>query len=161
MFQSPSIFLIKLALRRALTHAISAAAAGIPARAKIHVKYQSSSDFGAILVTYGSIQHDRLYNESMFIEWVTKNAPKLLSNEKYKSDVEKYGLVVVTSTYSCSECALNAWHNSQNEVTLGFDVDAASVAGLGFRGSCYTGSAGSGWNFYKSTVSLHSKGGER
>lgn len=94
------------------SYIFSAAAAGIPASAKIHVKYQSSSDFGAILVTHGSIQHDGLYYENMFVEWVTENAPKLLSSKKYKADIEKYGLVVVTNTYSCSKCALNAWHNS-------------------------------------------------
>lgn len=144
-----SLCSITLKLRRSNLH-----------KHEIHVKYQSSSDFGAILATQGPIQHDGLYYENIFIERVTENAPKLLSSKKYKVDIEKYSLVLVTSTYSCSKCALNAWHNSQNEVMLGFDVDAANVADLEISGSCYTGSAGSGWNSYKSTVSLRSRGSE-
>lgn len=126
------------------------AATGLPLNASIQIKYTTSSSFGAVLVTAPPIVHTAFYYQSPFSQWISDNAPALLSGE-HKDDIKKYGLVVVTQAYSTSKCALTAWTEGKGEAFLGFNAEAPGVGKADPNGGWYEGNSASGWVGYEGT----------
>jgi hypothetical protein len=124
---------------------------GLPVDFKTQIKYSTNNDFGAVLVTAPPIHFDRFYNESPFKTWFNENVKALLSGF-YAAELKKYGLFVITQTYSTEQCCLISWSSSSQEVSLGFDVEAPGILTLGPHTSWSSGSNANGWNHYKAKV---------
>lgn len=88
--------------------------------------------------------HSAFYYQSPFSHWVTDNAKALLSGE-HKDDIRKYGLVVVTQTYSTSKCALTSWSEGKGSAYLGFNAEVAGVGKIDPNGGWYEGNSAGGW----------------
>ena len=118
--------------------------------AKIQIKYTSSSDFGAVLVTASPIVHRAYHYQSPFSNWVKDNAEELFFGAR-RQEVKEHGLFVITQTFATTKCSITAWKTPQSEVFLGFDIGTMG-AGLESSGIWYEGRSSSGWNSYRSTV---------
>lgn len=116
------------------------------------MKYSTDRNFGAVLVTAPPVRLDRFYHESPFKAWFKENVKVLLSGS-HAEEVKKYGLFIVTQTYSTAQCSLTSWTDSSQEVFFGFDVEAAGNLTLGPHMGWSSGNSAHGWNHYKALVS--------
>src|SRR5450432_226518 len=106
----------------------SALTAGLPIDASVAMKYSTSANFGAILMCDDKVVVECYDLKDPFRDWLNQNASKLLA--KYPTLKER-GLYVATTTYSSSDIHINVWHNSQDEITLGFKAGVTGIGGLG------------------------------
>ena len=65
----------------------------LPAGADAHIRYQSDSSFGAVLMTQRPITLTAYNDERLFLDWLEKNKPTLL--EQYGQQLRKYGMWIV------------------------------------------------------------------
>ncbi|MCJ1246416.1 hypothetical protein MMC30_003623 [Trapelia coarctata] len=97
---------------------VSANGQGIPAEAKAVFKYSTSTGFGAILLTAPPMVKKAYLYESPFQQWVKQNVQQI--DQLRGPEVRQYGLWIVTSTWSTSQCSINAWKQASKEVVVGF-----------------------------------------
>jgi hypothetical protein len=95
--------------------------------AKVQVKYKSSKNFGAVLITTSPIHNECIENEHVFGTWFKDNVKALRASDR-KSEIEKNGLYIITRTYSTSKCSLVTWLGSSKEFSAGFSARYAGVA---------------------------------
>ena len=126
----------------------SGALTGLPADAKLHVEYSTSSDFGAVLLSSSPIVCDAFYYKAPFKAWMRENAMTLLRGP-LAEDIKKYGLFIVTQTHATRKCALTAWRSSENGVHFGFGVGAMGLAEIDPNVAWYAGRSESGWDIYE------------
>jgi hypothetical protein len=127
---------------------VGAAITGLPISLNTQLKYSTDRKFGAILVTAPPVRLDRFYYEYPFKAWFKENVNVLLSGS-HAEEVKKYGLFVITQTYSTAQCSLTSWTDSSREVFLGFDVETASNLTLGPHMGWSLGNSAHSWNHYK------------
>jgi len=127
--------------------------AGIPATGTACFEYQSSGDFGAVLITASPVHRAAFYYESPFKRWVKSNVDALHRSPRH-AEIKKYGLSIVTDTYSTKKCSLTAWADKSRKVTIGFKVNAQGLIDVGIDGGWYVGTAAGGWNHYEGKVSF-------
>ncbi|KAJ5248615.1 hypothetical protein N7468_000066 [Penicillium chermesinum] len=91
-------------------------AAALPANFSAEFAFSNTSSGGALLVTSPPIVHERFYHESMFKQWVIRNADRLV---RQRSEIFQYGLCVVTKTWSTQDCAIHMWDEVGRKSRLG------------------------------------------
>jgi hypothetical protein len=121
----------------------SSAPAGIPADASVLFDYQSSTDFGAILVCPETVVQEGFYHQEPFRKWAFDNATAIL---KAKPDAKTNGFWVVTTTDSTTDVWTNAWTSKDTQVSIAFKVDAVSAGEIAPSGEFYRADSASGWN---------------
>lgn len=94
----------------------------IPVGADAHIKYQSKSNFGAVLICAKPVTQTAYNNETLLRSWVKKNT-KLLS-ERHGPQICRYGLTLVTTTYTAPRCSINAWMDKDKEAMMSAKVKA-------------------------------------
>jgi len=119
---------------------------GIPTNVNVFCKYASNQRFGAVLLTTPPVIKSVYYHDMPFLKWFKTNAATIVRNHP---EVKQHGLWIVTSTYSTSKCALNAWTSKSKEVAVGFSGTMSQMAGLDVKGSWYTSSDDGGWNYFE------------
>lgn len=92
-------------------------------------KYHALEGYGAVLVTTPPIHHNYYYYESPFKDWFRDNLGALLKSRR-APEIEKYGLFVITQTYSTTSCALTSSVSPYKEIFLGFSADTSTSADL-------------------------------
>jgi hypothetical protein len=102
----------------------------------MHAKYETTSDYGALLLSSYPIIRERYYYESIFRTWVKDNIATLCHGP-LGSDIEKYGLFVVRQTYATKRCAIASWSKPSQSISLKFQVGASGIADVESYG---------GWN---------------
>jgi len=122
---------------------------GIPTNVNVFCKYASTDRFGAVLLTTPPVVKSVYYHDMPFLKWFKTNAATIVRNHP---EVKQHGLWIVTSTYSTSKCALNAWTSKSKEVAVGFSGTMSQMAGLDVKGSWYTSSDDGGWNYFEQKV---------
>lgn len=75
-------------------------------------------------VTLTAYNHERL-----FLNWLDENKKKLL--ELYGPDLRRYGMWIVTRTYTSPGCSINAWLDSNKEVVTSLKAKASMMGELG------------------------------
>lgn len=100
-----------------------------PAGAEAQVKYVSNSKFGAVLMTYKGITLTAYNDERLFLAWLNANKKRL--HDLHGSQLKRYGLWIVTRTYSCPAAWINAWSDSQKETVISTKAKAAMLGELG------------------------------
>lgn len=127
----------------ALEGDLGGASLGLPVDVGGAVQYRTSTDFGAVLMCDSSVVAEGYDYRNPFKVWLKMNAKKLLV--KYP-DLKKYGVCVVTWTYSSTNIHINAWDNPGNEVVLGFKAGMSGLGSLGPELSWLRGKSSSGWS---------------
>lgn len=97
--------------------------------ADAHVKYQSKKSFGAVLIARNPVEVTAYNDESLFKEWIESNKAQLY--QVYGHQLKKYGLWIVTITYTAPGCSINAWMDKDKDAVLSAKAKAAMVGDLG------------------------------
>ena len=97
--------------------------------ADAHVKYQSKKSFGAVLIARNPVKVTAYNDEYLFKEWIAENKAQLYS--KFGHQLKKYGLWIVTVTYTAPGCSINAWMDKDKDALLSAKAKAAMVGDLG------------------------------
>ena len=119
----------------------------LPASARAALKYTSSSDFGAILMTDSPIEKKAFLYKSPFIDWVRANAQCLL--QKRELEIKEQGLWIIRWTYSTKKASINAWAGTDKKVVVGFQASAYGTE-FGPKGGWHKGRADTAWDDYAS-----------
>jgi hypothetical protein len=94
----------------------------VPVGADAHIKYQSKSNFGAVLICAKPVTQTAYNDETLLRSWVKKNT-KLLS-ERHGPQIRRYGLTLVTTTYRAPRCSIKAWMDKDKEAVMSAKVKA-------------------------------------
>jgi hypothetical protein len=116
--------------------------AGIPANIAALYEFESSDDFGAILMTKAPVLHERLYGSTTYRKWCRDNTPILL--DKWP-EIKKNGLIIVTSTYNTREANINAWEDKSKKVSIGFIASTVDVFDVAPSSEWYKAPSDGGW----------------
>jgi hypothetical protein len=96
--------------------------ANVPVGADAHIKYQSKSKFGAVLICAKPITQTACNDETLLRSWVTKNTKRL--SERHGPQLRRYGLILVTTTYRAPRASINAWMDKDKEALMSAKVKA-------------------------------------
>jgi hypothetical protein len=94
----------------------------IPIGANVHVKYQSKTKFGAVLICAKPVTQMAYHDETLLRSWVTQNTKRL--SERHGPQLCRYGLILVTTTYAAPRASINAWMDKDQEVLMSAKVKA-------------------------------------
>ena len=97
--------------------------------ADAHVKYQSRKSFGAVLIARNPVEVTAYNDECLFEQWIEDNKAQLYN--RFGHQLKKYGLWIVTITYTAPGCSINAWMNKDKDAVLSAKAKAAMVGDLG------------------------------
>lgn len=117
------------------------------------LEFHSSSDSGAVMVTAKPVKHKAYYHESPFSRWVTDNLDALTAGPR-QEEIKKYGLSIITDTYSSKKCILNAWQGKEKSVSIGLSVNSKGIVDLGLEGGWHIETASGGWKEYSGKVGV-------
>lgn len=117
----------------------------LPASVQAALKYTSSSDFGAILMTDSPIEKREYLYKSPFTDWVRDDSRQLL--QKGEMEIKEHGPWIIRWTYSTSKASINAWSCTDKKVVVGFRV-STSGTDFGPKGGWHKGHADSSWDDY-------------
>lgn len=123
-------------------------AAALPVELSAELAFSNKSSGGALLVTAPPIVHERFYHESVFKQWVVRNAERLV---RQRSEIFEYGLCVVTKTWATEDCAIHVWDDAAKEVKVGFDVGVDAIGKLGPGVGWSVNKKDGGWMRYRAS----------
>ena len=92
----------------------------LPASVLAALKYTSSSDLGAILMTDSPVEKKPYLYKSPLNDWVRASSRQLLQTREM--EIKEYGLWIIRWTYSTSKASINAWVGTDKRVVVGFRV---------------------------------------
>jgi len=122
--------------------------------ASFTLAYKSSSGAGAVLLTDPPVTHEQAQHESLFLNWMSQNAGKLLAHRSFGKMVKEYGIWVITKTYSVKRCALTVLTSEGSEVRVSFGGRASNAVALTPTASWWNGaSSDSSWSIYSDVYS--------
>lgn len=116
--------------------------AGIPADIGALYKYSSKDGFGAILMTQSPVIKDFIYGTTPFRLWCKANSEAII--QKWP-DVKERGLIIVTSVYTTRFAMINAWSETEKEISIGFRASAVEIGEAAPSSTWYTSEGDSGW----------------
>ena len=93
------------------------------------MKYKSSTKFGAVLITQKPITLVTYNDENLFRAWLDANRAQL--SAIYGEQLRRYGLRIVTRTYTAPRCSINAWDSKDKEASMSVKAKANMVGDLG------------------------------
>ena len=108
-------------------------------------------------MTEPNVWREGYYHDSPFEAWVKKNSKTLL---RMRPEIKEHGLWVVKWTYTTKSCALNAWKDKDQLLTLGFQASAVNIGEAAPHGNWYQSSFDGGWVGSSATVRPLSVTGE-
>ena len=97
--------------------------------ADAHVKYQSKKSFGAVLIARNPVEVTAYNDECLFKQWIAENKAQLY--RRFGHQLKKYGLWIVTVTYTAPGCSINAWLDKDKDAVLSARAKAKMVGDLG------------------------------
>ncbi|KAF9892346.1 hypothetical protein FE257_002123 [Aspergillus nanangensis] len=121
---------------------VSLMPAGIPADVGALYRYSSKDGFGAILMTQGPVVKDFVYGTTPFRVWCKDNSEVIL---RRWPDVRDRGLIIATSTYTTQRAMMNAWSDTEKEISVGFHAGVVEIGEIGPSSTWYTSNGDGGW----------------
>ena len=131
-----------------LTPWCAPASNNIPVGANVHIKYQSKTKFGAVLLTVKPVTLTAYNDERLFVSWFDAN--KCALYERHGNELKRYGMWLVTRTYTAPGCSINAWWDKNGSVTINTKLQAQMLGELGEDVSWQDTANGSDWSHYGS-----------
>ena len=102
---------------------------GLPAGAEAHIKYASKTKFGAVLITRKPITLLSYNDETLFQTWLAANKSQL--SLLHGPELRRYGLRIITRTYTSPGCSIRAWDSKDKETTMSAKAKADMAGELG------------------------------
>ena len=100
-----------------------------PAGAEADVKYTSANKFGAVLMTKKPITLTAYNDERLFSAWLEANRGELY--KLHGAELKKYGMWLVTRTYTSKGASINAWSDANKASVISTKAKAAMLGELG------------------------------
>lgn len=119
---------------------------GLPVGADAHIKYQSSTKFGAVLITRKPITLTSYNDETLFQTWLADNKSQLSS--LHGAELRRYGLRIITRTYTSPGCSIRAWDSKDRETTMSVKAKAEMAGELGAELDWTDRSTDKDWSHY-------------
>jgi hypothetical protein len=129
---------------------LSGLAATIPADFSVHIRFHSTSDFGAVLICDGGVSREGYAHKDPFQTWAKQNALKLAQRFP---NVKEHGFYIVTTTHATNDVLINTWSDKSNNVVVGFKAGVTGIGEVGPSTECYRAASASDWIQTKSEVS--------
>jgi hypothetical protein len=107
------------------TATLNAQSLGLPAHVKGALKYTSGTNFGAVVMSDSPVVREYYEHPSRFSAWLQDNDQRLM---ELFPDVEKFGLDLVTKTFSTGDAYIAIWDNKKHEVYVGLGAGAGEQA---------------------------------
>ena len=101
----------------------------IPVGADAHIKYKSKDSFGAVLIAQKPITLTSYNDETLFQSWLGTN--KALLSALHGPQLRRYGLRIITRTYTAPGCSINAWEDKDKEANMSVKAKANMMGELG------------------------------
>ena len=117
-----------------------------PGGAEATVKYTSKSKFGAVLMTKKPITLTAYNDERLFRSWLEANRGELY--KLHGSELKKYGMWLVTRTYTAAGASINAWSDSNKASEISTKAKAAMLGELGENLNWQDRLASRDWSHY-------------
>lgn len=95
---------------------------GLPAGANASVRYSSKTNFGAILIAQRPVTLISYNDETLFRHWINKNYSMLA--QLHGVELSRYGLWLVTRTYTTPKASINAWQSKDKDATISLKAKA-------------------------------------
>ena len=114
--------------------------------ADAHIKYTNKEKFGAVLMTHKPITLTAYNAERLFCAWIASN--KSLLYARHGPELRKYGLWVVTRTYTAPQASINAWMDTNRAAVVSMKMKASMLGELGEDLSWEDKLTDKGWSHY-------------
>ncbi|KAK4692624.1 hypothetical protein P7C71_g4618, partial [Lecanoromycetidae sp. Uapishka_2] len=102
---------------------------GLPVGADAHIKYKSNNSFGAVLMAQKPITLISYNDETLFNSWLRANRARL--SLLHGHQLRRYGLWLVTRTYTTPRASITAWDAKDKEANMSVKAKANMMGELG------------------------------
>ena len=102
---------------------------GLPVGADAHIKYKSSNTFGAVLMAKKPITLTSYNDETLFNAWLRANRARL--SLLHGHQLRRYGLWLVTRTYSTPMASITAWDAKDKDAVMSLKAKANMMGEFG------------------------------
>lgn len=102
---------------------------GLPAGADASVRYSSKTNFGAILIAQKPVTLTSYNDETLFRHWINQNYSRLA--QLHGVELSRYGLWLVTRTYTTPKASINAWQSRDKDAVISVKAKADMMGDLG------------------------------
>ena len=102
---------------------------GLPAGANASVRYTSKTNFGAILIAQRPVTMISYNDETLFRHWINENYSRLA--QLHGVELSKYGLWLVTRTYTTPKASINAWQSKDKDAVISVKAKAEMMGDFG------------------------------
>ncbi|KAJ9666407.1 hypothetical protein H2201_003595 [Coniosporium apollinis] len=111
----------------------------------VHMKYETSSEFGAVLLARPLLKKHQYQNEEFFKRWGEQNFAALRAEN---SILETYGLWIITKTCQTPYCAIATFGGKRNAISAGFTAEAYKGGKLQAGGRWYLENQSGAWRTF-------------
>ncbi|KAF4439050.1 hypothetical protein FACUT_4404 [Fusarium acutatum] len=118
------------------------AAAALPFDVSACFRFQADKNHGAVLLTSGSVVHERYYHKEPLLQWMKQNAKSIV---KSHPEVRDNGVWIITSTWTAENASVNCWNSKDKSVDVGFSTTALEFGEVAPKGSYLHGGSAEGW----------------
>lgn len=124
---------------------------GLPsgAGAEASVRYASKTRFGAVLIAQKPVTLTSYNDETLFRRWINNNRAKLA--QLHGVELSRYGLLLVTRTYTAPKVSINAWVDKDKDASMSLKAKANMMGDLGGTVDWAERSSDKDWSHYSST----------
>lgn len=127
----------------ALSGDVDAAALGIPVGFGGAVEYESTSNFGAVLMSDADVEVTGYDVRGPFIKWLQDNAATIRKN--HKAEIGSRTLHAVIGIYASTEIFIHVMSDRGRKVVVGFKAAAPGAASADLGTTWVRSSVGSHW----------------
>ncbi|KAL9102219.1 MAG: hypothetical protein Q9163_002601 [Psora crenata] len=102
---------------------------GLPVGADASVRYASKTRFGAVLISQKPVILTSYNDETLFRRWLASNRARLA--ELHGVELARYGLWIVTRTYTTPRASINGWLSKDKEASMSLKAKASMIGDIG------------------------------
>ena len=146
--ESPYVFPRPLVYFLSLAHCRLQYRADLPAGAEAAIRYASKTRFGAVLIAQKPVTLTSYNDETLFRHWIRTNHAKLA--QLHGVELSRYGLWLVTRTYTTPRASINAWEDKDKEANMSVKVKANMMGDVGGDVDWSEKSSDKDWAHYSS-----------
>ena len=119
---------------------------GLPGGGAASVRYTSKANFGAILIAQKPVTMISYNDETLFRHWINTNYSTLA--QLHGVELSKYGLWLVTRTYTTPRLSINAWQSKDKDAEISVKAKAEMMGDAGAEVSWADKSTDKDWSHH-------------
>ncbi|KAL8708278.1 MAG: hypothetical protein Q9220_006855 [cf. Caloplaca sp. 1 TL-2023] len=137
-----------LGVREIVLDATGESPSDLPAGGEASIRYVSKTRFGAILIAQKPVTLASYNDETLFRHWLNTNRAKLA--QLHGVELSRYGLWLVTRTYTTPRVSINAWEAKDKDASMSVKVKANMMGDIGGDVDWSEKSSDKDWAHYSS-----------